>query len=479
MKHAVSEQALALVEKEVIRLGGSVTPQDAAAATGLTIVDAQSALERMMELFVTRVGYDETGRILFNFPLPLRNRGTKTLAEKWAGVRDQVLRVAKVTYKVGIAFFLLGYFLVVVALVVALALAGMAATDDDDAGSAGSAVFTGIFRVLAEGIRFAFWSRAFGAGGYDVDDHGYRYRKARVPEGTGKNKKKKSLIVAVYDYALGPDRAEVDPLENEKKAGAFLRAEGGVLTPTEVLALSGGDFGMAEERMADYLARFGGEPQLTEEGIVVGEFADFLERGTEVDTGGEIVPFWQEFEAPYKVTGNSKGRNAAIAFVGGATCFGGGILGLGGGLADLAFSYGPFFATDTAFFLLGTFPMWFGLSYFAMPFLRFPFVRRNEQARLVRNRRKLVMRVIFEKGLWRTTPEEVFANLPAQAQSEFDHEEVATELEALLRDLQRDIENDETGRSLYTFGRPARELAEAQKVRARLGTGSPGYQLGG
>ena len=105
-------------------------------------------------------------------------------------------------------------------------------------------------------------------------------------------------MIAVYDFALGPERPKVDPLENEREAAAFIREEGGVLTPTEVLALSGGSYEVAEERMADYMARFGGEPRITDEGVVVGEFQDFLTRSSEQHPDGEIVPFWEEYEAP-------------------------------------------------------------------------------------------------------------------------------------------------------------------------------------
>ena len=124
--------------------------------------------------------------------------------------------------------------------------------------------------------------------------------------------------------------------ENEREAAAFIREEGGVLTPTEVLALSGGSYEVAEERMADYMARFGGEPRITDEGVVVGEFQDFLTRSSEQHPDGEIVPFWEEYEAPWKVTGNSTGRNLGIAFMALVTMIAGLILGPGEGLGELA-----------------------------------------------------------------------------------------------------------------------------------------------
>ena len=258
MKHTVSEQALALVERQVQQSSGTLSPQDAAAATGLTVGEAQDALTRMMELYVTRVGYNEEGRILFTFEMPLRERGTKTLREKWASVREAFWRGFKVFYKIWIALMLIGYFAVSAILLILLMVAASKASDDDDGPSIGGNMLGAIFRAFLEGLQFAFWTRAY-AGPVMVDSHGYHYRDARVPGGVRKKKKdEKSFMIAVYDFALGPERPKVDPLENEREAAAFIREEGGVLTPTEVLALSGGSYEVAEERMADYMARFGG-----------------------------------------------------------------------------------------------------------------------------------------------------------------------------------------------------------------------------
>lgn len=466
MKHTISEQALALVEKEAVKLGGAVSPQDIAAATGLTVMEAQDGLERMMELYVTAVSYNEEGQIIFRFEQPLRMRGTKTLKEKWASVRGAFWRGFKVFYKIWIAIMLIGFFAVSVVLLLALVVAASKAGDDDEGPGFAGSMIGGLFRALGEGLRFAFWTRAY-SGGFGVDDHGYRYRQAKVPGGV-KKKEEKSFIIATYDFALGPERIEVDPLENEKEAAAYIRAERGVLTPTEVLALSGGDYDKAEERMADYLARFDGMPKITEEGVVVGEFEDFLTRSSEAAPEGEVIPYWDEFEAPWKVTGNSKGRNVAIGFMAFVTFMAGGILGPGEGLIDLAYAYSPFFATPLAEFLLGTMPMFFGLTYLLLPLLRLPFVKKNEKARLKRNRQKEMMEVIFQNGLFSTTPEQVGVYLSKKTREELGPAGIEAELRALLTPLQGTIEIDENGAPAYMFPRLEREYRAARVERKLL-----------
>lgn len=468
MKHTVSEQALTLVENKLSSLGGRLTPQDAAAATGLTVGEAQDALTRLMELYVTRVGYDEEGKILFTFELPLRKRGKKTAAEQWAAVRQKLWRGFKVFYKIWIAAMLIGYFILMVVLLIALVIASQAKGDsDDDRGSdLGGNVIGGLFRAMLEGLQFAFWTRAY-SGGYAVDPYGYRYREARVPRGRRKkNKDGKSFVIAIYDFALGPERAEVDPLENEKEAARFLRQERGVITPAEVLALSGGDFNKAEERMADYLARYSGEPRITDQGVVIGEFEDFIQRSTG-KVKGQIVPFWEEFEAPYNVTGNSAGRNTLIILMAAVTLLGGVILGPGGGLATLAAAYHSFFGSALASFLLGYMPIAFGLTYLVLPMLRTPYVKKQERARLERNRKKKVMRVIFQGRLWRTTADQVHFTLLSLGEKDLKPEDTKEILGKLVIDLQGDVELEPDGTPIYVFRRLEREYEAAERTRGR------------
>ena len=460
MKHTVSERALTLVEGQLKKLDGTVTPQDAAAATGLTVMEAQDALTRLMELYVTRVGYNDQGRILFTFDQPLRERGTKTVKEQWAAVREKFWRAFKVFYKVWIAVVMIGYFVLMAVLLLLLMLAASRSDDDDDRGPG---AIGGLLHMLSEGLRYAFLTHAY-SGGYVVDTHGYRYREAKVPGGRGKHDKK-SFIVAVYDFALGPERAETDPLENEKEAAEFLQREKGVLTTAEVLALSGGDFSVAEERMADYMARFGGEPRLTEEGVVVGEFVDFLERSSSETSGAAIVPFWEEYEPPYEVTGNSAGRNFIIALMAVVTLFGGLILGPGGYLETLAYAYHPAFDTGLARFFLGYMPIAFGLTYLALPLVRSPFVKAKERERLRRSRKKQLMRAIFLGRLWRTDVDSLYDLLPDQTKKELSLEQVGELLGELALDLQGDLELDPNGRPIYSFPRLEREYAAAEMSR--------------
>jgi hypothetical protein len=468
MKQTVSEQALALVEKKLPNLEGRLTPQDAATATGVTVAEARDALTRLMELYVTRVTHDEQGNVLFAFEMPLRGRGTKTAAEKWAEIRGAIWRGFKVFFKIWIGLMVIVYFAVMVVVLIALVLAQKSSDNDDDDGAD---MIGGLFRMLAEGLRFAFWTNLMTTDyAYATDSHGYRYREVRTPRGRKRgSRSEKSFIIAVYDLALGPERAATDPLENEREVAAFLRAERGVLTPAEILALSGGTIADAEERMADYLVRFNGDPEITDDGAVVGRFEEFVS-GSTTDGGGSIVPYWEEFEPPFEHSGNSAGRNTVIVLMVLFTMVMGMVL-LGGGLAVLADTAGPFWGGGLAAFLLGYMPVAFSILYLGISLARYIGVRRLEAARLERNRRKMVMRAIFQGRLWHAHAEQVYFAMLAHGDKDLSKEEVEAILRRMLPELQGDIELDENGQAVYTFPRLQREYESAERLRGRLAKG--------
>jgi hypothetical protein len=468
MKQTVSEQALALVEKKITGLKGELTPQDAATATGITVGEARDALTRLMELYVTRVTADAEGNVLFAFEMPLRRRGTKTAAEKWAEVKGALWSGFKKFFKIWIGLMVIVYFAVMVILLLAIMIA-QSSNDRDNRNRrrGGDDMINGLLRGLMEGLRFAFWTRALSPAGYAVDSYGYRYRRAAPPGGA----KEKSFIIAIYDLALGPERVARDPLADEQEAAAFLRAERGIITPSEIVGLSGASMEQAEERMADYLVRFNGEPTITDEGAVVGEFESFI-GGSSAKADAAITPYWDEYEAPYEHSGNSGGRNTAILAMVAFTM----IVGIGllaGGFNSLRI-YGSFFRTGLAHFLLGYIPIAFSLVYFLVSGLRLGVVKKQESARLERNREKKVMRAIFQQRLWRATADQIYFSMVSLGEKELKKEQVTEILGRLLPKLQGELELGENGEGIYNFERVRREIEAAERLRARNRTGGIG-----
>lgn len=467
MKQTVSEQALALVEKKLSDLKGALTPQDAAAATGLAVSEARDALTRLMELYITRVTADDQGNVLFAFEYPLRERGTKTFSERWVAFRARAWKTFKAVYKVVIGVMVIVYFgvMAIVLLLIIIALSKVSDSDDDSAGD----LVGGLFRGLFEGIGYAFWFRPAPVM-VMVDDYGYSYRGAKTPRGVGKRRgakggregSEKSFVIGIYDLALGPERVAADPLADEREVAAFLKEENGIITPSEIVGLSGVSIDKAEERMADYLVRFNGDPTITEEGAVVGEFESYT-IGRSAGTGDRVIPYWDEYEPPFEHSGNSAKRNVGILAMVGFT----GVVGLGvlgGGLQVLA-AYGSFFTSGFAKIFLGYGPIIFALSYVLISLLRLPGVQRNEAARLRRNREKKAMRVIFQSRLWSATADQIASALLERGDRDIPRDQLPSIMESLLKKLQGQIELGPNGEAIYSFERLRREIEAADAMR--------------
>lgn len=470
MKQTVSERALALVEKKLSDVKGTLTPQDAAAATGLAVAEARDALTRLMELYVTRVTADDQGNVLFAFEFPLRKRGTKTFAERWVAFRERAWKTFKAVYKIIIGVMVIVYFgvMAIVLLLIILALSKFLDNDDDGVGD----IAGGLFRTVFEGIGYAFWYHPTPVM-MMVDDHGYPYRAAQTPRGIGKKRgvksgaggeqvAEKSFVIAIYDLALGPERIAADPLADEREVAAFLREEKGIITPGEIVGLSGVSIEKAEERMADYLVRFNGEPTITEEGAVVGEFESYT-IGRSANADDRVIPYWDEYEPPFEHSGNSTRRNIGIlTMVGFTGAVGLGVL--GGGMNVLA-AYGGVFTSSFAKIALGYAPIVFAASYILISLLRLPGVKRKEAARLQRNREKKVMRVIFQNRLWSVTVEQIASALLERGDRDIPRDQLPSIMESLLRKLQGEIELGPNGEPIYTFERLGREIEAADALR--------------
>lgn len=461
MKHTASEQALLLVERAVTAARGRLSPQDAAAATGLAVDEARDALGRMIELYVARVTADDNGNLLFVFETPLRQRGTLTAAERLAALRDRAWRVFKRIYRMLIGVTLVVYFAVMLLAVIAVMIAARSATssDNDRDSDSRDGFVGGLLHMLGEGLRAAFWYNVY------IGDVEPRSGRKKVRE------QKKSFFVAVYDLALGPERPAPDAFADEREVAAFLSRREGVLVPAEIVALNGAPFERAEEQMAEYLVRFDGEPSITEEeGAVVGEFESYTSGRVEAAGDSAVIYWWRETEAPYLHSGNSSGQTIGAAAIMGFT----GVAALGmmaGGLKALAV-YGHFFTTGGATVLLGWLPLLLAVSYFVLALVRIPGVARKEAERRRRNREKRIMRLVFERRMTRSSLDEVAAALAADGGEPIDRADLESTLNGLLPKLQGEVQLAEDGTPLYTFDRIERELVASRRVRE--GRGLPG-----
>jgi hypothetical protein len=462
-----------LLVKKLSNYKGQLTTSDAVAATGLALHEAKDALRLMMEQYVCRLQVTASGEMVYSFGAPLRRRGEKTFKEIMYDVAEKFWRGFMIFFKIWIAVTLVVYFIIMVILIVALIVAALAGSKGGSSSSrkssSGSGFIGPIFRAMGE----AFWlATATGNVEYRNDKQGYR-TKTYIPPPRPKLTKpeqqttKKKFIQSVYDYVFGPARPPFDPLANEKEVAAFLRDSKGVLAPAEVIGLAGWTFNQADERMTEYLVRFSGEPVMTDDGVVYGKFSDMLRSTSEGLEGGKVELFWHEYEPPYELTGNTKGRNVGITFMNAFNLIAAPILAVGG-LETLEID------SQFAGIFLGVIPIIFSTLFFLIPFIRLFVVRRQERARRERNCRRQVMKVIFKNPGKMFTLKDISNAIRESGDPLLDDKTLQATLDKLVIDLQGRTDLAEDGTVVYLFPRLQHEYETAQNVRRELPKGEAG-----
>ncbi|MBR9974264.1 MAG: hypothetical protein KFF77_01665, partial [Bacteroidetes bacterium] len=418
------------------------------------------ALETLMNRYVCRLQVAESGEVLFDFGSALRRRDSKTLREHLRTAAELLWKVFTVGFKIWITVMLVLYFVIFVILLLVLMFAGKDEKKGIKLGWLGD-LFADIFFLSSRNMMIV----------HAMDGAGYRHRAFRQEKRSGGGAEtKKRLVQSVYDFVFGPPRPNYDPFSNEKEVAAWLRTQDGVLTMTELVALAGWTYDQASERMADYLTRFRGEATITDDGVLIGDFHRMLARGDSDIAGGTVELFWEEYEAPYEVTGNSTGRNAAIIGMNAFNLlFAAVILGspaLRDTVEFLLFDYGYDVSMGALFSVLGIVPLAFSLLFFAVPLLRLLPTRRLEAERRKRNARRRVLRHVFDRKGRPASLHEYLVAVRQEGGKGMRDEQVRGILEELLPRYGGRTDLAEDGTVLYIFDRINREEVAAARERA-------------
>jgi hypothetical protein len=257
----------------------------------------------------------------------------------------------------------------------------------------------------------------------------------------------------VFAFVFGPPAQTVDPLEDEKRIVAYIRAQRGRIAPVDLVRLMGWTFPRAEEEATRLMVDYGGEPEVTDEGVVVYVFRSL--RKTVGPQTESAVTRWasERLEPTPPLTGNQPGTNTLI--------------GIFNGFNLLApFWIVPAFEARTHVSLANwhalfySFPIAFSALFFAVPLGRWVKARIDARARGARNDRRRLLGRIFagaDRNLG-PRPREELAPTPA----------LAAMLDRDLVSLGGDVasEPDARGRVRYTFPRIEQETATLARVRA-------------
>jgi hypothetical protein len=441
---------------------------EAAAMTGLAIDDVRDALEALLDKYVCRLQVSEHGDLIYHFGDTLRRRGAKSLAERLQEVADWLWNIFTVIYKAWITVTLVVYFVIFLVILIAVLIAASSRQSDRDRRSPAALIDIG--RLLHMFFAIFHWRTITGTIDYQSDRRGYRYRHYQPQPGILKSNKK-SFIAAVYDFVFGPPRVALDPFANEKEVAAYLQQHKGIIVPAELIALAGWNFPQAETFLTDCVIRFRGEPKVSDNAVLYGEF-DTITRGVGQAEGGNIVHYWDEYEPEHELTGNSSAHNLGIALMNGFNLVGAFLvlrgplsgletLGAGNHISASILSY-----QGAIELFLGWLPLIFSSLFFLLPLGRLVKIQALQRQRQVQNIRKRLYKAIFARQGQPQTVSAIVTAINTNASEEtLSGQVVEDRMKELTLDLAGDMTVTETAEIQFTFPRITRELHEVQQLR--------------
>jgi hypothetical protein len=435
-KEYTDRRATAVMLEALRGRGAKLTRADAIAASGLPEDEAGRALTTLLKEYRSHLAATASGELVYQFDPTFARRDAVSLRERAAAVGATLWKAFSFLFKIAIVATLVGYFALFVAMMVALLFARSSSDRDDDRGGGGFGI----------GPLFWFWGLDPGPDAYGRRRMPAARRAASVP-----------FYKRVFAFVFGPPTPKVDALEDEKRIVAHIRAQRGRIAPVDLVRLMGWTFARAEEEATRLMVDYGGEPEVTDDGVVVYAFKDL--RRTAGGPSESAAPGWaaDRLEPTPPLTGNEPGTNALIAVFNGFNL-----------LAPFwivpAFEARMHVSLASWQLLLVDFPLAFSAVFFAVPFGRWVKARIEAHARRTRNDRRRLLGHIFAGTDARRGPRlrEELAPSPA----------LGALLDRELVSLGGDVaaEPDAQGRVRYTFPRIEQETAALARARAAAPT---------
>ena len=263
-----NDNAYKNIVKALKRKKEGVTAADVCAATALPLQTVRCLLPKTADEYGGNLQVTQSGEILYSFPngFTSRYRGFNARVNKAARFFSGALKAALVfLFKVWIMLMLIGYFTLFLALAVAgVVLSVVVQSKSRDRGNV--RVSSGLFQIL--------W-RIWFVNEITRPRYGY-YPNVPV---TQNKEKSRPMHKSVFSFVFGESDPNKDFEDQENKAViSYIQANRGVITIVEYMAFTGKDSLEANGAILAFCSKYGGSPEVTEEGNLVFRFDDLLLR---------------------------------------------------------------------------------------------------------------------------------------------------------------------------------------------------------
>lgn len=371
--------------------GGRVTIGDVASRAGLKLVEAQKALQALAADTDGFLEVSDEGDVLYVFRKDYRS---KLAAKSFRIKAEPLIEKAKAAgeYLIRVSFGTTLIASIVIVYTAIIALLTSSRSEDDNRGRRGRSYDSGFTFFFNPVDIFWYW-----------DPYYYRRRRNQRMQ---TDDDKMNFIESVFSFVFG-DGDPNQGIEEErwKLIGQYISSNGGVVAAEELAPYLDID---STERIKDdesyilpVLLRFDGQPDVDEKGNILYRFpslqrtASGKSRRKEyvgrrwADMIGGVEKFFKEKEWPFSKTTSSE--RAMVVGLGGLNLFG--VIILGTMLKDMSVAPGSFikFVTDI-------FPLLqiYAGSFFAIPLVRWFFIRRRNADIGKRNKARLQCARVLE-----------------------------------------------------------------------------------
>ena len=468
-----TQTGLITLEKKLKTGKKQLTIGDAASISAINMDDAKHALDQLLEKYESRLKVTESGDLVYDFGKSLQRRGKKSLKEIWGEIKETTWKVFKFLFRIWITITLVVYFVIFLLLMIGLVVVSLSKGGDDDdspfdSGGGGGMGFFKMYLIWDLFTDLFMYNTVSRRTIYRTDPRGYRYREYEpIGRKSRSGETKKGFVASVYDFVFGPPRVEPNPLENYKEVATYLREKKAVMVQSEIIGLAGWKKQEAEDFFTECLVKFNGKAEITDDGILYGEFEDLVRGNRDLSEEQEVEWYWDEYEAPYRQSGNNATRNVIIGGMNGVNLIFSFKI-MQGWLLEILPSL-PMDTAGLATIFLGYLPFIFSLIFFLIPGVRyFQNKKRNNKIHL-NNIRKRLMKVIFHSQDGKVKEERLMqiVNQAEKGEEQLDREQVKTIMEDLIYDLDGELKVSEDGELAYHFESLKHEMDEIKIIRTK------------
>jgi hypothetical protein len=306
-RRVAAAESAARLESKLHMFRGDLTVADASARTGLALRDAETGLFHLSSQYQGHLKATTEGELLFSFPSGFRKPEGGVVRRVARAVGRAVAGVGRFIIRAWVSVVLVGYALILLALLLALAF-----KDDND--GVGDALGV-VFRIIAEAL---FWTfHPFSPVIWETEPAWTRVRERG-------RAKKIPFYEKVNRFVFGPPPERVNEQAREALLVTEIRRLEGRVGPGDIMRVVGGTRSEAEAILCRLVIDYDGKIEVTDDGAVVYRFAS-LRKTTGVADMAPAAPIWTDRLARPRLTGNGVGTNVFLGLVNGFNLTMGGV----------------------------------------------------------------------------------------------------------------------------------------------------------